>query len=114
MGHSDRRSPSSDNTKGAGIMLPSTIAVLMRSAGLMVFAATTACAQDYPAKTIRIITSTVGAGADFAARQIAQGISGPLGQPVVVENRPVSTVAAETVAKAAPDGYVLLVSGGSV
>ena len=86
----------------------------MGSVGLMVFAATTACAQDYPAKTIRIITSTVGAGADFAARQIAQGISGPLGQPVVVENRQVSTVAAEAVAKAAPDGYVLLVSGGSV
>ena len=44
-------------------------------------------AQDYPTKVIRIITSGIGGGNDFTARQIAQGITGPLGQPVVVDNR---------------------------
>jgi tripartite-type tricarboxylate transporter receptor subunit TctC len=37
-------------------------------------------AQDYPNKPIRIITASVGGGSDFAARLIAQGISGPLGR----------------------------------
>src|SRR5688572_23957696 len=44
-------------------------------------------AQDYPSKPIRIVTSAAGGGSDFVARQTAQGISGPLGQSVIVENR---------------------------
>src|SRR3990170_1805340 len=68
--------------------------------------------QDYPNKPIRIVTSSVGGGTDFVARQIAQGISGPLGQQVIVDNRPSGVIPGETVAKAAPDGYTLLAAGG--
>ncbi len=68
--------------------------------------------QDYPNRTIRIYTSNVGGSGDFLSRLIAQGISGPLGQPVVVENRG-GIFAAEPVSKAAPDGYSLLVNSGT-
>ena len=43
--------------------------------------------QDYPNKPVRIVTAAAGGGSDFTARLIAQGISGPLGQPVIVDNR---------------------------
>ena len=44
-------------------------------------------AQNYPIKPVRIVTFEPGGGGDFVARLIAQGISGPLGQQVIVENR---------------------------
>jgi len=75
-------------------------------------AASTAVAQDYPAKAIRIVTSPAGGGNDFVARLVAQGITGPLGQPVVIDNRP-TPVIGETVARTVPDGYTLLVAGSS-
>ena len=68
--------------------------------------------QDYPNKPIRIVTASPGGGTDFVARQIALGISGPLGQQVIVENRPSGVIPGETVAKSAPDGYTLLATGG--
>lgn len=79
--------------------------------GLMSFGAKQALAQDYPNKPIRIVTAAAGGGSDFTARQIAQGISGPLGQPVFVDNR-TALQASEAGAKAPPDGYTLLVAGG--
>jgi len=69
--------------------------------------------QDYPSKPIRIFTSTAGGGTDFATRIVAQGLTGPLGQPVIVENR-VAIISIETVSKAAPDGYTLLFAGGTL
>src|SRR5258707_165008 len=69
--------------------------------------------QDYPNKPIRIFTSTAGGGSDFFARLIAQGITSPLGQPVIVENR-VAIIATETVAKAPPDGYSLTYGGSGL
>ena len=62
-----------------------------------------AYAQDYPNKPVRMVTATPGGGGDFAARLIGQAISGPLGQPVIVDNR-TTILAAEAVAKAPPDG----------
>ena len=67
-------------------------------------------AQDYPNKPLRISAGPAGGGGDFVARQIAQGISGPLSQPVIVENR-VTILGAELVSKAPPDGYALQVAG---
>jgi tripartite-type tricarboxylate transporter receptor subunit TctC len=67
-------------------------------------------AQEYPNRSIRIVTSPPGGGNDFPARIVARGISGPLGQQVVVDNRPTILIG-DIVAKAPPDGYTLLVSG---
>jgi tripartite-type tricarboxylate transporter receptor subunit TctC len=69
--------------------------------------------QNYPNKPIRIITGEAGGDSDFGARLVAQGISGPLGQPVVVENRP-SSLSALIASKTSPDGYSLLVTGAGV
>ena len=85
----------------------------MLSAGLLAPAAGVVSGQDYPSRLIRIVTSGAGGGSDFASRQIAQGITGPLGQPVIVENRP-APQAAEAASRAAGDGYTLLVAGGSL
>ena len=87
---------------------------------LMAMGASIAWAQDpstgsgqaFPNRPIRIITSLPGGGSDFTARLIAQGISGPLGQPVIVENRP-SNLTGDFAMKALPDGYTLLVEGNS-
>lgn len=75
-------------------------------------AAVPALAQNYPTKTIRIVTSGPGSGNDFVARLIAPGISGPLGQQVIVDNRS-GNVAIQTMvaAKSPPDGYTLFVQG---
>ena len=66
---------------------------------------------DYPNKPIRIVTAAPGGGNDFMARIVAQGISGPLGQQVVVDNRASGVITGDIVSKAPPDGYTLLVIG---
>ena len=74
----------------------------------MIVAATSVFAQPFPVKPIRMITSAVGGGTDFAARLIAQGMSANLGVQVIVDNRPSGVVIGDIVAKAAPDGHTLL------
>ena len=86
--------------------------VWMFSVGVIVLAAGVVSGQAYPNRPIRIGTVGVGGTADFAARQIGQGLTDSWGQPVIVENRP--TIAAiEAVAKAPPDGYILAVLGST-
>ena len=72
--------------------------------------ASTVLGQEYPSKPIRVVTAAAGGGSDFTTRLIAQGISGPLGQSVIVENRGTGILAAEVVSKAPADGYTLLVN----
>jgi len=83
------------------------------SVGLMVLGTGMVSGQNYPNKPIRIVVPPPGGVGDFLARLIAQGISGPLGQPVIIDNRP-GTISGEIVAKAAPDGYNLLLSGNTL
>src|SRR6478736_1306224 len=88
----------------------------MRRLGLalgfvLALAATSAHAQTYPNRPIRLIVPFAAGGAvDVLARLLAGKLSEQLGQPVVVENKPGAggTLAADQVAKSPPDGYSIL------
>ena len=67
-------------------------------------------AKNYPAKPVRIIVGyAAGGGNDIIARVVSTRMSEGLGQPVIIENKPgaQSIIAAEYVARAAPDGYTV-------
>ncbi len=75
-----------------------------------------AFAQGFPSKTIRIIVPfTPGGSNDVVAREIATGLQARLGQTAVVENKPGGggTIAYSYVAKAPPDGYLLMIAPAS-
>ena len=84
------------------------------TATIMVLGAGVVCGQDYPNKTIRIITTEPGSTTDFLARVIAQGLAGNLERAVIVENRAGGMVASELVRLGSPDGYSLLLNGSSL
>lgn len=68
--------------------------------------------QNYPNRTVRLVTVAPGSANDLAARLVAQELRGALGQSVVVDNR--GSIASEIVAKASPDGYTVLLYGSAV
>jgi len=81
------------------------------------FWAALVAAQTYPAKPVRIIVATGPGGADdFVARQVAIKVGEILGQQFIVENRPGAggMIGQTYVAKSPPDGYTLLLAGGSM
>jgi tripartite-type tricarboxylate transporter receptor subunit TctC len=70
-------------------------------------------AQTYPAKPVKLVVPfPAGSATDQIARVIGQELQGALGQPFIVDNKPGAqgTIAAESVAKSAPDGYTLMVT----
>ncbi|MBA4789976.1 MAG: tripartite tricarboxylate transporter substrate binding protein [Rhizobiales bacterium] len=75
-----------------------------------------AFAQSYPTKPIRfVVPFAAGSATDTLARVLGQNVSTQLGQPVVVENVPGANgqIAASQVARAAPDGYTVLITSNS-
>ena len=68
-----------------------------------------AAGKEYPNKFIRIVNAAAGGTGDFTTRTLAKGLIDDVGWSVFVDNRPGALSAIETVAKAEPDGYTLLV-----
>ena len=93
----------------------STFAAISRfgAALLLAAGASTALAQAYPARTVRVIVPfPPGGGIDLFARVLAKNLSDQIGQQVVVDNRPGAqgNIGMQLGAKAAPDGYTLTVA----
>lgn len=85
-------------------------AALLTAAAVLLFAAT-AIAQDYPSRVVKIVVPfPPGGPLDFTARLLADKLSARAKQPFLVENRPgaAGNLGTDAVAKATPDGYLLL------
>jgi tripartite-type tricarboxylate transporter receptor subunit TctC len=86
---------------------------LTGAAACLMFFVSIAAAQTYPTRQITLVVPFVPGGpADFLGRLIGQKMSEDLGQQIVVDNRPGANtiIGAQAVAKAAPDGYTLLMA----
>lgn len=76
-----------------------------------------ASSQNYPTRPIRLVSpSSPGGSSDILGRILAQKLTEPLGQQIIVENRAGAggTIGYDYVAKAAPDGYTLLLAPASI
>lgn len=86
------------------------------AAGLVLLGPAAAAAQGYPAKPVRVIVPfPAGGGTDIMARTMAEKLAARFGQQFVVDNRSGAggALGTELVAKAAPDGYTLLMNSSS-
>jgi tripartite-type tricarboxylate transporter receptor subunit TctC len=78
--------------------------ILIFAAVMLLIGTGAACAQEYPARAIRIVTSPPGGANDFTARLIVKGLTERAGWQLVVDNR-ATILAPEVVMRSAPDGY---------
>ena len=89
---------------------------VVAAVALLLCALTPAQAQDYPTRLVRIVVPyPAGGGVDAMARALGDNLSQIWKQPVIVENKPGAStmIGGETVARAAPDGYTLLLTSDS-
>jgi tripartite-type tricarboxylate transporter receptor subunit TctC len=92
-----------------------TIKTFLVASGLCVISTIT-FAQSYPNKPIKLVVGFApGGAADYVARSISEPLGRALGQTVIVENKAGggSSIAANSVAKSAPDGYTILIASPS-
>jgi tripartite-type tricarboxylate transporter receptor subunit TctC len=97
--------------------MPTAPLRLFLGACLAVALAVAARADDFPSRPITLVVPyPAGGGNDLIARVVAEKMSATLGQPIVIENRGGAggTIATRQVARAAPDGYTLLVATSSL
>ena len=94
-------------------MVKPCLGICIVSGLLMVLDTGAASAQQFPVKPIRVLTSSVGGGGDFASRLIGEALRRSAGWQVVVDNRP-TIVEREIVHHAQPDGYTLMLLSSSV
>src|SRR3954467_4422652 len=110
-GENSHRSSYTLSRVNDGYTSPGRYSVSKLLAVLALFISAAAGAQSYPARPVRLIVPAApGGGTDITARSVVPAIADNLGQPVVIENRGGAggVVGSEVVAKAAPDGYTLL------
>ncbi len=98
--------------ESASMTIHARLLPLLTAVGLFLLATTTANAQTYPSRAVRVVVPFPPGGTDFIGRVVCQKLNEAWGQPVVVENRPGGTtvIGTDIVAKAPPDGYTLLVT----
>jgi tripartite-type tricarboxylate transporter receptor subunit TctC len=75
-----------------------------------------ASAQSWPERPVRLVVGfTPGGAADYVGRSVGDALGRALGQPIIIDNKPGagSSLAADYVAKAAPDGYTILIASPS-
>src|SRR5438445_6335056 len=86
---------------------------MRRSTAVLVWVltlATSAAAQEFPSKPVRLVVPfPPGGPLDISGRLIGTQLQERWGQPVIVENKPGSTIGREYVAKSAPAGYTLMI-----
>ena len=96
---------------------PRFLATAILAPAVLVLLATHAHAQAYPAKPVRVLVGfPPGSGVDITTRLFMPRLAEALGQQIVVDNRPgaAGNIGAEVAARAAPDGYTLLMAAASI